>query len=108
MESDVYNDVEIIFVSSDRTEHEMIEYMKDSHGSWLAIDHDSQTSDNLCNHFALGGIPALVAMKKNDEEHWKMITKDGRSAIQCNPDGDPENVMKHIFKKRRTGSSCAE
>ena len=108
MDSDNYNEVEIIFVSSDQTEHEMIEYMKDSHGSWLAIDHDSQISDNLCNHFGLGGIPALVVMKKNDEEHWTTITKDGRSAIQSNPDCDPENVMKHIFKKRRTGSSCAE
>ena len=99
MESDNYNDVEIIFISSDRTEHEMIEYMKESHGSWLAIEHDSQISDNLCNHFGLSGIPALIVMKKNDEGHWTMITKDGRSAIQNNPDCDPENVMKHIFKK---------
>ena len=98
MESETYKDVEIIFVSSDRTEHEMTAYMRESHGSWLAIEHDSQVSDNLCNHFGVTGIPALIVMTKSDDGLWTMITKDGRSAIQSNPDCNPEKVMNQILK----------
>ena len=98
MKSDRHKNVEIIFVSSDLTEHEMVKYMKEFHGKWPAIEHDSQVSDNLCNYFGLNGIPALIVMKKNEDGNWKIVTKDGRSAIQTDPDCNPENVMKHIFK----------
>ena len=98
MESDDYKDVEIIFVSSDRTENDMISYMNESHGSWLAVEHESQVSDSLSSHFSLSGIPTLIVMKKNDDGTWSMVTKDGRAAIQSNAGCGPEKVMKHIFK----------
>merc|ERR1712211_211266 len=34
--------VEIIFVSSDRSPADMISYMKESHGDWLAVEHGSE------------------------------------------------------------------
>ena len=98
MESDKYKDIEIIFVSSDRSENDMISYMKESHGSWLAVEHESQISDNLSSHFSLSGIPTLIVMKKNADDTWSMVTKDGRAAIQSNVGCEPEKVMAHIFK----------
>ena len=35
------SDIEIVFVSSDRSLEDMKEYMKSSHGKWLAIPHNS-------------------------------------------------------------------
>ena len=92
-----YKDVEIIFVSADRSENDMIAYMKESHGSWLAVEHESEVSEKLNGHFSVSGIPTLVVMKKNADGNWIMVTKDGRSPILRNRK-DPEKVMKEIFK----------
>ena len=85
-------------MSSDRSESEMISYMKEAHGSWLAVEHESQVSDNLSSHFSLSGIPALIVMKKNEGGSWSMVTKDGRSAVQSHAGCEPEKVIKHILK----------
>ena len=34
--------IEILFVSSDRSENDMRQYMNESHGNWLAIPWGSQ------------------------------------------------------------------
>merc|ERR1712004_934236 len=33
--------VEIVFVSGDRSPKDMMDYMKESHGDWLATEHES-------------------------------------------------------------------
>ena len=35
-------DIEVIFVSSDRSTEDMQNYMKESHGAWLATEHASE------------------------------------------------------------------
>ena len=39
--------VEIIFVSSDRSPADMISYMKESHGDWLAVEHGSEVGQGM-------------------------------------------------------------
>ncbi|CAG0914815.1 unnamed protein product [Notodromas monacha] len=68
---------EIIFVSSDRSEAEMLNYMKDSHGDWFAVPFNSAEVRALKEKFQVSGIPCLVILGKNGQ----LITKDGRSAI---------------------------
>jgi len=41
--------VEIIFVSSDRSPADMVSYMKESHGDWLAVEHGSELGQGEIN-----------------------------------------------------------
>jgi len=69
--------VEIIFVSGDRSEKDMMDYMKESHGDWLATEHDSELSDKLNEKFEVSGIPSLVVLKGNGT----LVTKGGRADV---------------------------
>merc|ERR1711976_24417 len=70
--------VEIIFVSSDQSEADMISYMKESHGDWYALDHGSEPANKLKEKYGISGIPSLIVVKKDGT----IITKDGRSDVQ--------------------------
>ena len=39
--------LEIVFVSSDKSPEDMISYMKESHGDWLAVPHNSAVANDL-------------------------------------------------------------
>ena len=39
--------LEIVFVSSDRSPEDMTSYMKESHGDWLAVPHNSAVANDL-------------------------------------------------------------
>jgi len=43
--------IEIIFISSDRSENDMKTYMNDSHGDWLALPWGSPTSSYVSFYF---------------------------------------------------------
>merc|ERR1712165_260120 len=55
--------VEVIFVSSDRSSEDMINYMKESHGDWYAFEHGPKIGKRLKKKFKVEGIPTLVVMK---------------------------------------------
>ena len=75
--------VQIVFVSSDRSEADMLSYMKDSHGEWFATQHNSSVANGLKSKFNISGIPTLVVVKKDGT----LITKDGKShVISLGPD----------------------
>merc|ERR1712115_329087 len=57
---EVSDEVEIIFVSSDRSSDDMQSYMKESHGSWLSVEHGSALAQSLKDHFGVSGIPGLA------------------------------------------------
>ena len=77
-------ELEIVFVSSDRTLDDMKNYMKESHGSWLAIAHGSDLGKALKTKFNIQGIPALIVCKSDGSA----ITKEGRADVQkAGPEG---------------------
>ena len=41
------DNVEIVFVSSDRSPEDMLSYMKESHGDWLGVEHNSALANEL-------------------------------------------------------------
>ena len=82
--SEESNDIEIVFVSSDRSLEDMKEYMKTSHGSWLALPYNSKLCASLKSRFNIQGIPELIVCKHDGQ----VITKDGRGDIQrTGPEG---------------------
>ena len=84
-------DIEIVFVSSDRSIEDMKDYMKSSHGKWLAIPHNSELGAALKSKFGIQGIPALIVCKSDGS----VITKEGRADVQkAGPEG-----MKQWLKK---------
>ena len=76
--SEESNDVEIVFVSSDRSLEDMTEYMKASHGSWLGLPYNFKLCASLKSWFSIQGIPVLIVCKNDGQ----VITKDGRGDIQ--------------------------
>ena len=39
--------LEIVFISSDRSPEDMTSYMKESHGDWMAVPHNSTVANDL-------------------------------------------------------------
>ena len=86
--------LEIVFVSSDRSPEDMQSYMKESHGDWLAVQHNSTVANDLKQKYGekdlssnpgkqiifcsgISGIPSLVVVKLDGT----VVTKDGRSHV---------------------------
>jgi len=80
---EVSDEVEIIFVSSDRSSDDMQSYMKESHGSWLSIEHGSALAQSLKDHFGVSGIPAFIVCKADGT----VVTKNGRNDVQSKGPG---------------------
>merc|ERR1719430_1155906 len=70
-------DIEVIFVSSDRSTEEMKAYMFEAHGDWLAVPFGDPLVNTLKQKYGVSGIPMLVVVNKEGVE----LTKDGRGDI---------------------------
>ena len=66
--------VEIIFVSSDQSQKDMLSYMKESHGDWWAVEHGSSTAEALSTHYKIRSIPTLIVLDGNG----KLISNRGQ------------------------------
>ena len=78
--------IEVIYVSSDKSEEEMISYHQESHGDWLRVPYDQVTlRESLRDHFGKkvdattkelvrSGIPCLVVLNEDLET---VATYDG-------------------------------
>ena len=69
--------MEVIFVSSDRSQADMISYMSESHADWLAIPFGSPSVQTLSAHFGVRGIPALIVVGRDGS----IISRDGRQEV---------------------------
>ena len=69
--------IEVVFVSSDRSEGDMRGYMNESHGDWLSVPWGSPLASHLKSKYGVSGIPALIVVKKDGT----IITRDGRSDV---------------------------
>ena len=56
---------EIIFVSSDRSEKDMLKYMKEARMPWPALDFNKKHQSGDITRYAGSGIPCLVVVDKN-------------------------------------------
>merc|ERR1711953_1272778 len=69
---------EIVFVSSDKTPEDMMTYMKESHGEWLAVHHATNLAQQLKKKYEISGIPSLIVVTRSGQ----LITKNGRSEVK--------------------------
>jgi len=82
--ADFYNElkeagaaIEVVFVSSDRSDADMKSYMQESHGDWLAATWGSPLVSTLKTKYGISGIPSLIVVRQDGT----LITKDGRSDV---------------------------
>jgi len=68
---------EIVFVSSDRDEASMLDYMREAKMPWLAVPFGDPRIARLKAHFGIRGIPTLVVV----DDGGRTVTTDGRSAV---------------------------
>ncbi|CAB3411267.1 unnamed protein product [Caenorhabditis bovis] len=74
---EVGGELEIIFVSMDRSETDLKSYMRECHGDWYHIPFGSADIKKLSQAYGVSGIPALIIVKENGE----VITKNGRDDV---------------------------
>ena len=87
-------DVEIIFVSSDNSQSDMMAYMKESHGDWFGVEHGSGLGQDLSKQFSVNGIPTLVVLKADGT----VVSKDGTNTVR---NKGPEEVLKKWKREKR-------
>ena len=72
------NNVEVIFVSSDRSQDDMLSYMRESHADWYALPHGSPECGTLSSMFSVRGIPALVVVTRTGDS---VLSREGRQEV---------------------------
>lgn len=71
--------LEVVFVSSDHSPEEMMNYMKEAHGEWLRLDYRERKAQRaLCVRFEVRTIPALVVVTWPDGE---VLSRNGRQEV---------------------------
>lgn len=61
------NEVEIIFVSGDKSEQEFQDYFRNDHGDWLAVDYNAKERTTLSDRYQVKGIPTLIVVNGKGE-----------------------------------------
>jgi len=69
--------IEIIFVSSDNSPEELMAYMNELHGDWLAVQHGAVLAEELMVKYDVAGIPTLVVVDKSGQ----LISLNGRKEV---------------------------
>ena len=74
--------IEVVFVSSDRSPEDQKKYMEGSEMKWYTMEHKSPAADALKKKYEVKGIPAFVLLKSTGE----LLTKSGRSLVTSGVD----------------------
>uniref|UniRef100_A0A915LT52 Thioredoxin domain-containing protein n=1 Tax=Meloidogyne javanica TaxID=6303 RepID=A0A915LT52_MELJA len=74
---------EIVFVSFDRSEGDLKNYLAESHGNWLYIPFGSSNISVLVKKYDVSGVPELIIVKSNGD----IITRNGRAEVQSIGEG---------------------
>ncbi|XP_066567719.1 nucleoredoxin-like protein 2 [Amia ocellicauda] len=69
---------ELVFISSDRSAEDMVQYMHALHGEWLALAWSDPYKHELKKKYNITAVPKLVIVKENGE----VITDKGRKQIR--------------------------
>jgi len=80
---------EIVFVSSDKTPEDQMQYMRESHGDWLAVQHNTVLASQLKKKYEVSGIPTLIVVTRSGE----IISRNGRSEVM---EKGPQGFQKWI------------
>uniref|UniRef100_A0A914UI93 Thioredoxin domain-containing protein n=1 Tax=Plectus sambesii TaxID=2011161 RepID=A0A914UI93_9BILA len=91
---------EVVFVSQDKGEEELVGYFKEHHGDWVYIEFDSPEIEELLEKFEIKAIPTLRIVKADGT----VIVAEAHSEVNAEEKGriDPE-VLFNTWKKSAEG-----
>jgi len=69
---------EIVFVSFDRSDADLKEYLKEAHGDWCFLPFGDAFIQELSTKYGVSGIPAMIVIKPNGD----IVDKNGRGSVQ--------------------------
>lgn len=103
LESQGEKTLKVIFVSSDKTEAEMWEYMFKDHGNWLALAYsDREGKSRLERQFQVSGIPQLVVI----DQVGRHAIRDARSEVMAACSSSSTQVLTtYLGWKTSTGAA---
>ena len=99
--------VEIIFVSRDKSDSDMMKYMKSM--PWLAIPFaDAEFRDNLSREFKVRGIPSLIVLNEKGEmissnARWDVVLL-GEKAVNAWKKEDYKPMTYNDYKTQKASS----
>ena len=71
------NKLSVVFISGDRSQDEMLSYMREAHGNWPGVPPGSSLQQSLNTAFQVRGIPSLIAVDINGE----ILSREGRQEM---------------------------
>ncbi|GFS10157.1 nucleoredoxin-like protein 2 [Elysia marginata] len=71
-------ELEIVFISFDKTEDDMMDYYQHQHGDWLALKFGDPLRNTLVEKYSISVIPKLVVIQPSGD----VITPKGRKDVQ--------------------------
>ena len=71
------DDIEVVFVSSDKTEEKQFEYMKETGMKGPTVKYKSDAANALKKKYEISGIPTLVMV----DSDGKLLTREGRKMV---------------------------
>lgn len=71
------NKLSVVFVSGDRSQDDMLSYMREAHGNWPGVAPGSPLQQSLNTAFQVRGIPALIVVDINGE----ILSREGRQEV---------------------------
>jgi nucleoredoxin len=71
------DDIEVVFVSSDKSEEKQFEYMKETGMKGPTVKYKSDSAKALSEKYEIRGIPTLVMVDGNGE----LLTREGRKMV---------------------------
>lgn len=80
MALDQGEDIEIVFVSRDRSESEAKSYFRGHHGPWLMLQFQHPLGDQLMRALGIRGIPSLHVIN----EFGNSVVENARDAVVQN------------------------
>ena len=80
---------EIVFISSDKKEEAMKEYMKETKMGWLAIPFNSAQRNAVKKEYNVNGIPTLIILDKDGKTIMKEVGYDLETINKVN------NILKN-------------
>ena len=89
---------EIIFVSGDKTDKDLQNYLNEEHGNWLYVPFGDENIKKLEGNFKIDGIPYLVIINENGQP---ILNEDGTTydGVEDIQDTDKNESAKSIINK---------
>merc|ERR1719174_3384509 len=96
--------LKVIFVSSDHAEHDMWEYMYDSHGDWLALAYSCREGkERLERQYQVSGIPQLVVI----DSVGRWAVRDARGEVMAAVSGSSTQILTTFMSWKTSAGASA-